>query len=115
MVATDPDAGSVCAADYVSVDWGPDFARDFVMAFPEAANPGLTVNLGPLALNYVLAAGGSGYFRMSAVQPHLSSGRLHLVPKVPYFSYPIYAVYSAGSNDSILSAALAGLRDISAA
>ena len=28
---------------------------------------------------------------------------------------PIYAVYSAGSDDSILSAALAGLRDVSAA
>src|SRR5688500_12843417 len=64
LVSTDPDASGV-DADYVSVDWGPDFARDFGMAFPEAVSPGLTVNLGPLALNYVLSAGGSGYFRMS--------------------------------------------------
>jgi DNA-binding transcriptional LysR family regulator len=115
MATTDPGGGAVGAADYVSVDWGPDFARDYVMAFPETANPGLTVNLGPLALNYVLSAGGSGYFRMSAVQPHLAAGRLHLVPRMPYFSYPIYAVYSARSDDSILSAALEGLREVSAA
>ena len=115
MVTTDPGKGSAGAADYISVDWGPDFSRDYSMAFPEADNPGLTVNLGPLALNYVLSAGGSGYFRMSAVQPHLATGRLHLVPKMPHFSYPIYTVYSTGSDDMTLSAAVAGLREVSAA
>ena len=114
LVSTDPEA-SIVGAGYVSVDWGPDFARDFGMAFPEAASAGLTVNLGPLALNYVLSAGGSGYFRMSAVQPYLETGRLHLVPKTPYFSYPIYAVYSGASDDPMLNAALDGLHKVSAA
>jgi LysR family transcriptional regulator, flagellar master operon regulator len=52
---------------------------------------------------------------MSAVQPHLATGHLHLVPKMPHFSYPIYAVYSTGSEDTALSVALAGLREVSAA
>ena len=115
LASTDPEGGSVGAPDYVSVDWGPDFARDFGMAFPEAANPGLTVNLGPLALNYVLSAGGSGYFRMSAVQHHLAARRLHLVPDMPVFSYPIYAVYSTSSDASLINSSLDGLREISSA
>ncbi len=114
MVSTDPETRDV-GADYVAVDWGRDFARDFGVAFPEATNPGLSVNLGPLALNYVLSAGGSGYFRMSAVHPHLESGRLHLVPGMPDFSYPIHAVYSGVSDDSIRTAALSGLHEVSVA
>ena len=113
LASTDPDEKAL-GENYVSVDWGPDFARDFGMAFPEAANPGVAMNLGPLALNYVLSAGGSGYFRISAVQPYLDSGHLHLVPKTPSFSYPIYAVYSAASDDAMLREALDGLRAVTA-
>ena len=73
------------------------------------------MDLGPLALSYVLSAGGSGYFRMSAVQPHIDSGRLHLVPDMPQFSYPVYAVYSANADMTVVSPALAGLHSISRA
>ena len=83
-------------------------------SMPELA-PGLFVNLGPLALSYVLAAGGSGYFRMSAVEPHIAAGQLRLVPEMPQFSYPIYGVYATGSNDAVLGPALAGLRAIATA
>ena len=58
------------------------------------SKPGLFVNLGPLGLSYVLAKGGSGYFRMRAVRPHLKAGKLRLVPRSPEYSYPIYVVYS---------------------
>lgn len=67
-------------------------------------------NLGPLALNYVLAAGGAGYFRMQAIQHHLEAGRLHLVPDAPRYSYPIYVVHSENTEKSVLNPALAGLR-----
>lgn len=113
LVTTDPDPSSE-AAERVSVDWGRDFVLHHGMSFPEAT-PGLFVNLGPLGLAYVLAAGGAGYFRMRAVQPHLDSGRLHLVPGAPRFSYPVYAVHSAEADDAILGPALAGLRSIAAA
>lgn len=74
--------------------------------------PGLFTNLGPLALNYVLAAGGAGYFRMQAVQPHVKAGRLHLVAGAPRFSYPIYVVHSANADTSVLTPALTGLRSL---
>jgi DNA-binding transcriptional LysR family regulator/uncharacterized protein YeaO (DUF488 family) len=110
LVTTNSRPSGAGAGEYVSVDWGPDFARDYAASFPEAVSPGVSVNLGPLALNYVLSAGGSGYFRRSAVQPYIASGHLHLVPRMPHFSYPIYAVYSSSSDDPALNAALDGLR-----
>ena len=84
------------------------------MNFPSAA-PDLSFDLGPLALNYVLAAGGTGYFRMSSVQPHLAVGRLHLVPEMPQFSYPVYAVQSASADESVVGPALTGLHSVASA
>ena len=110
LVTTNPD-GVLDHTDYVHVDWGPDFALRHGMSFPEIT-PSLFVNLGPLGLSYILSAGGSGYFRMHAVQPHIASGRLHLVPGTPQFSYPVYVVHSANADDDVLGPALAGLRTI---
>jgi LysR family transcriptional regulator, flagellar master operon regulator len=114
LVTTNPDARTLDDADYVHVDWGPDFVLRHGMSFPEVT-PGLSVNLGPLGLNYVLSTGGSGYFRMHSVRPHLASGRLHLVPGTPRFSYPVYVVHSASIDDAILDPALVGLRTVVAA
>jgi LysR family transcriptional regulator, flagellar master operon regulator len=112
LVTTDPEARLLDGTDYVYMDWGPDFVLHHGMNFPDAA-PDLFIDLGPLALSYVLSAGGSGYFRMSAVQPHLESGRLHLVPETPQFSYPVYAVHSANADESVVGPALVGLHSIS--
>ncbi len=99
--------------DYVHVDWGSDFSLHEGMNLSEFT-PGLSVNLGPLGLSYVLSRGGSGYFRMQAVQPHLMSGRLFLVTGAPQYSYPIYVVYSENAEYAVMEPALAGLRRIAA-
>jgi DNA-binding transcriptional LysR family regulator len=112
-VTTNPKESTIGGSGYVGAGWGHDFARDFSASFPEAASPGLFANLGPLALAYILSEGGCGYFRMHAVAPYIASGRLHIVPGMPQFDYPIYAVYSSTADDSLLSPALAGLRAVS--
>ena len=112
LVTTDSKRSRSKHSNYVHVDWGPDFALRHEATFPEAA-PGLSVNLGPLALHYVLEAGGTGYFRRQAIQPHLKTGRLHLVRGAPRFSYPVYVVHSAQADDALLAPVLAGLRKIS--
>lgn len=114
LVTTDPESSPLHDIDYVHIDWGSDFTLHHGASFPEAT-PSMFVNLGPLALSYILAAGGSGYFRKRAVQPFIESGVLQLIPGAPQFSYPIYVVYSANSDDATLEPALAGLRTISAA
>ena len=122
LVTTNPnashmrlDAETAVQADYVYVDWGTDFALNHSVSFPEATNPGLFVGLGPLARDYILKAGGAGYFRMRAVQSYLENGRLHRVHDAPEFSYPAYAVYGANSDETVMRPALEGLRAVVAA
>ncbi len=114
LVTSDPEGRLTGETEYVHVDWGPDFALHHDISYPDVT-PGFFANLGPLALSYVLSAGGSGYFRMRAVRPHLASGRLHIVRGMPQFSYPVYAVHSANADDSVLDPALAGLHAVLAA
>jgi DNA-binding transcriptional LysR family regulator len=104
--AAPPDQGG-----YVHVDWGPEFALQHARSFSEET-PALVIDLGPLALSYVLATGGSAYFRMSSVAPHIKSGRLHFVAGAPQFSYPIYVVYTGNVDDPVLGPALSGLRNL---
>jgi DNA-binding transcriptional LysR family regulator len=115
LVTTAPRKATPRAADYVYVDWGPDFAAYHNLTFPDLSNPGTHVGLGPLGLRYILEAGGSGYFRRHAVQPHLANGSLGLVRGAPEFVYPAYAVYSEGADKEILGPALAGLRHVASA
>jgi DNA-binding transcriptional LysR family regulator len=98
--------------DYVYVDWGPEFAAHHNLSYPEMSNPGTYVGLGPLGLQFILKAGGSGYFRQHAVAPYLKSGRLRLVRGAPEFLYPAYAVYSETADPKVLTPALTGLRHI---
>lgn len=101
-------------AGYVYVDWGPQFAEQHSLAFPALSGAALSANLGPLALEYLLAAGGTGYFRQSVARPHLESGRLHRVAGAPEFVYPAYAVFAESGEIEALHAALAGLRQVAA-
>lgn len=114
LVTTDLSAYHANDPRYVHVEWGPDFALHHGVSFPDVT-PSLVANLGPLALGYVLLEGGSGYFRMHAVQPHLEAGELHLVPGAPHFSFPVYALHSATADPATLATALAVLRAVSTA
>jgi LysR family transcriptional regulator, flagellar master operon regulator len=114
LVTTARPKAKLADSDYVYVDWGPDFAAYHSLTFPERSNPGTHVGLGPLGLRYILAAGGSGYFRRHAVQPHLADGTLSLVRGAAEFVYPAYAVYSEGADEKVVGPALDGLRHVAA-
>ncbi|MCC7273706.1 MAG: LysR family transcriptional regulator [Alphaproteobacteria bacterium] len=101
--ALDPDA-------YVHVDWGPAFTASQRAAFPDLANPAVSISLGPLALAYLLAVGGTGYFRSKAVAPHLADGRLRRVAQAPEFSHSVHAVYSTRSEAGLVDRVRVGLR-----
>jgi len=109
-VSTNPGADENWWEDYVFVDWGPEFRANHHTAFPDAPSPALSVNHGPLALDYILTVGGSGYFRMEAARPHLERGKLHLVADKPRFSYSIYALYSAKADEQLMERVRTGLR-----
>jgi DNA-binding transcriptional LysR family regulator len=96
--------------DHVDVDWGEDFTASYHAAFPDAAPGTVSISYGPLALDYVLARGGSGYFRMAAVRPFVEEGRLALVADAPEFSYSAYAVQSTRADESVTARVRRGLR-----
>ena len=105
--------GETASADYVHVDWGPQFAAERGFGPAAFGEPGLLVGLGPLGLNYILRAGGMGYFRMGAVKPHIAAGQLELIEDAPQFTYPAYAVYpeSAEARSDVRDA-LRGLKEV---
>lgn len=109
MVSTEKQA-QLQLDDYIYVDWGAAFAASHQVAFPQLSNPAVFVTLGPLALTYLLAVGGTGYFRLSAVQQHLASGRLHRVPQAPVFSHSVYLVYSTRGEGDLIDRIREGLR-----
>jgi DNA-binding transcriptional LysR family regulator len=113
LVSTSRRGASPRPAGYVYVDWGREFATQHNLAFPELSNAPVLVGLGPLGREYLLEAGGSGYFRLNIVRRLLRSGRLHLVEDAPVFLYPAYAVYSENADPKIVTPALAGLRHVS--
>lgn len=111
-VTADLDRSEPSFDDYVYVDWGSEFQISHQAAYPEAASPALLVNDGPLALEYILAVGGTGYFRMTAVRPHLDNGRLRLIEDRPKFSYSVHAVYSGQTDRNLIERVRAALRAV---
>jgi len=101
-VTTARSARAINPDDYVFVDWGPDFSAQHDAAFPNLKGPALSVGLGPLALRYILVAGGSGYFRTRAVQRYLESGELRRIAGTPTFSYSAYAAYSVQADAKLI-------------
>ena len=106
-VSTTPGCRQLEPANYVYVDWGPDFRAQHDRAFPELRDASTFIALGPLALRYLLTIGGVGYFRTRAIKPHLQSGELHRVRNAPKFSYSVYAAFSQRSDRELLDWSLA--------
>lgn len=96
------------AGDYVAIDWGASFQASHQAAFPQLPNPGIAVSYGPLALAYLMRAGGTGYFRLSAVRPYIEEGQLRRVPGAPEFSYSMHMVYSSRVERSLIDLARRG-------
>lgn len=90
---------------YVYVDWGESFRQQHDAALPELARAAVSLDLGPLALQFLLQHGGSGYFRTRVAQPYIDRGLLERVVAAPEFNYPIYLVYSRSHGSAVLSEA----------
>lgn len=110
ILVTTAEDGRLRPEDYVYVDWGGAFSASHETAFPELANAAVSISLGPLALSYLLAVGGAGYFRSAVVQPYLESHQLRQVDNAPEFSYSIYAVYSVRAAEDVIERVRTGLR-----
>lgn len=97
---------------YVYIDWGEAFRRQHDDALPDHARPQLSFNLGPLALQYILEHGGSGYFRTRVVESYLERGVLERVSQAPEFTYPTFLVYPREQDSRALHQAFELLHQV---
>lgn len=114
MVTTQPDSTRGPDEAYVHVDWGPAFQANHQSAFAQSAIPGVSISHGPLALLYILRAGGTGYFRHSATLPYLQSGQLRRVTGAPEFAYSAHLVYSSQADPALTERLRLGFRQSTA-
>lgn len=91
---------------YVYVDWGDTFRRQHDAALPHYARATLSMDLGPLALRYILDNGGAGYFRTRVVQRYLDEGVLVRDSDAPEFAYPVYLLHQVSAKEMQLFAPL---------
>ena len=110
LVQTTPMSRPLGPEDHVAIDWGEDFAASYHAAFPGQPNAVVSISYGPLALDYILATGGSGYFRKGFIRPYLEAGQLALVPDSPEFSYSAYVVHSTKADPGVMDRIRTGLR-----
>lgn len=97
--------------DYVLVDWGPEFRAAHSQAFPDLKTPAVSVGLGALGLQHVLAYGGTGYFPMRVARSYLAAGKLFEVTGAPEFRRPAYLVHAEDeTREDWFETALDGLR-----
>ena len=103
-------AGRRGSNDYLLIDWGADFVQDHAAAFPEHANPAISLDLGPMGLDYLLANECSGYFPARMVRKLISRGRVREPKRARKFVYPVYMVYPETRNEEAYEPILRGLR-----
>jgi len=118
MVSTRTDAADAPtgpgAADYVYVDWGPEFHARHLLAFPAFGGAALSVNMGWLGLEHLLASGGSGYFPLRLVREHEAAGRLRRVGDAPEFLLPAWLCFPTDAVGPHRERALVSLRQLAA-
>ena len=98
-------------ADYLSIDWGPEFLFDHATAYPDLSNPGLHLDLGSAGLDYLIAHSGSSYVPLRLVKIDIARGRLRLNKRARKFVYPVYMVYPEARDEEAFEPILHGLRN----
>jgi DNA-binding transcriptional LysR family regulator len=115
MVSTRETPTTEPARDYVYVDWGQEFFAQHTLAFPNFVGAALTVNIGWLGLQRILASGGSGYFPVRMLREYEVEGRLHRIAGAPEFRLPAYLCFPAQVEPSEpLALALDTIRRVAA-
>ncbi|HLS82443.1 MAG TPA: LysR family transcriptional regulator [Steroidobacter sp.] len=114
MFSTRADASNEPERDYVYVDWGSEFLAHHNLAFPNFSGAALTVNVGWLGLQRILAYGGTGYFPSRLVREYELAGRLHRVAGTPDFRLQAYVCFPANAESRMVTLALETMMRVAA-
>lgn len=84
--------------DYVMVDYGESINLQYLRNYAESPPARHYMSQPRLALEYILASGGSAYLPRQLVTPYINNGSLYLLEAAPVFSREIYAMYLTKSH-----------------
>lgn len=95
LVSTHQDisADEAIHGDYVYVDWGAQFASEHEAKYGRHIIPKLVTSTGRIALDYILAHGGSAYLPNALICPLIEAGEIYKVKGKHAMNRVIYAVY----------------------
>lgn len=88
--------------NFIMVDYGESINLQYLRAFPQASAAKHYMSQPRVALDYILASGGSAYLPRQLVTPYVNNESLFLVEKAPVFSRDIYAMYLAKTHKQTL-------------
>jgi DNA-binding transcriptional LysR family regulator len=111
MVSTRPDTRWP-GDDYVYVEWGPGFYAKHRESFPDLARPPQVVNIGWLAIQLILANGGSCFLPIRMARSLIQAGRLYQVASAPEFPHPAYMVFPREADSEVIQQAVEVLREL---
>lgn len=95
-------AGEAVSSNYILVDWGTSFSIAHARHFPELPVPKIRVMLGRIALDYLLANGGSAYMPEPMINRLLKRKSLYRVEDAPEIKRTVFAMYAAESEKAAL-------------
>jgi DNA-binding transcriptional LysR family regulator len=98
MVTNTPDLSAreaVQSGEYIMVDWGNAATIAHGRHFPEMPPPRLRMNLGRMALAFLLERGGVAYIAREMLDDHIEQKRLYAVADAPEIDRMVHAVYPA--------------------
>ena len=100
MVSTEADLGveQALKQDYILVEWGNSFAQAHARHFPNIPSPHLRVMLGRIALDYILANGGTAYMAQPMVAQLLKDKTLFVVDEAPAIKRSVFALSPLNSE-----------------
>lgn len=111
MVSTSPDTRWP-DEDYIYVEWGPGFYARHREGYPDLERPPQVANIGWLAVQLILANGGSCYLPRRMAEPLIRAGRLFQVTQAPEFPLPAYMVIPRRTESEVIAIAVEGLREL---
>lgn len=83
---------------YLMVDWGLTHGLEHRRLFPDAPEPQVRVSQAKMALEHLLAVGGSAYLPVRMVSEAVKQSQLHVVPDAPTLERTAHAVFPLRSE-----------------
>ncbi len=104
MVSSKPFDNPVDATtnNYIYVDWGTSFSIAHARYFPDLGTPKIRIMLGRIALDYLIANGGTAYLPKPMIEILLTEKKLFQVKDAPVIKRNVYAIYAHESEYSDL-------------